>query len=149
MANDKKVEVPPPLEPIGSSRVFQDKVSPIGEATGAEPPSQGRTREWIALWLVGLLCTIVALTFVALFLIDRLHTDPKDAFQNLKGVLDVLVGPIVTLLSSVVGFYFGSRTAQSAAAMGAGKTSGTADAGGSGGTSGAADSRGSGGASVT
>ncbi|AIF48137.1 hypothetical protein [Dyella japonica] len=98
------------VDPIGSPPIVDevDKVTPIGDPY---EESHNRTREIIALWLVGLLCSIVALAFVGLFFVER-AIDQKQAFENLKAVLDVLVGPIVTLLSSAIGFYFGSRTAQ-------------------------------------
>ena len=98
------------VDPIGSPAGVEkvDEVTPIGDPY---EESHNRTREIIALWLVGLLCSIVALAFVGLFFVER-ASDQKLAFENLKAVLDVLVGPIVTLLSSAIGFYFGSRTAQ-------------------------------------
>lgn len=73
--------------------------------------AQGRTREIIAVWLLGLLCAIVGLAFTAYFLtLDGVAPDKR--FENLKTLLDVLVGPILTLLSSAIGFYFGARSAQ-------------------------------------
>ena len=68
------------------------------------------TRQTITLWLIGLLCVIVGLTFVALFA-RGMSSGFRDAgfFGELKQVLDVLVGPIITLLASAVGFYFGYK----------------------------------------
>jgi hypothetical protein len=75
-------------------------------------PDQSRdgTRQTITLWLIGLLCAIVGLTFVALFArgASTGFTD-KEFFHELKQVLDVLVGPVITLLASAVGFYFGYK----------------------------------------
>jgi hypothetical protein len=72
--------------------------------------SRDATRQTITLWLIGLLCAVVGLTFVALFArgASTGFTD-KEFFHDLKQVLDVLVGPVVTLLASAVGFYFGSK----------------------------------------
>ena len=72
--------------------------------------SRDMTRQTITLWLIGLLCVVVGLTFVALFArgASTGFTD-KDFFHDLKQVLDVLVGPVITLLASAVGFYFGSK----------------------------------------
>jgi hypothetical protein len=72
--------------------------------------SRDGTRQTITLWLIGLLCAIVGLTFVALFArgASTGFTD-KDFFHELKQVLDVLVGPVITLLASAVGFYFGYK----------------------------------------
>lgn len=96
------------LDPIGSEATELTNLAPIGDPAEA---AHNRTREVIALWLLGLLCAVVALTFVGLFSVEQ-AADQKLAFQNLKAVLDVLVGPIVTLLSSAIGFYFGSRSGQ-------------------------------------
>lgn len=72
--------------------------------------SRDGTRQTITLWLIGLLCAIVGLTFVALFArgASTGFTD-KEFFHELKQVLDVLVGPVITLLASAVGFYFGYK----------------------------------------
>lgn len=72
--------------------------------------SRDGTRQTITLWLIGLLCAIVGLTFVALFArgVSTGFTD-KEFFHELKQVLDVLVGPVITLLASAVGFYFGYK----------------------------------------
>jgi hypothetical protein len=97
------------VAPLGNT---VDLLDPIGDSSGEA--AQGRTREIIAVWLLGLLCAIVALAFTGYFLtLDG--NDVQKQFANLKTLLDVLVGPIITLLSSAIGFYFGSRTAQASA----------------------------------
>lgn len=75
-------------------------------------PDQSRdaTRQTITLWLIGLLCAIVSLTFVALFARGAASGFTHEGFfQELKQVLDVLVGPVITLLASAIGFYFGYK----------------------------------------
>ncbi len=68
------------------------------------------TRQTITLWLIGLFCTIVVLTFVALFARGAsTGFTNKDFFSELKQILDVLVGPVITLLASAIGFYFGYK----------------------------------------
>ena len=37
----------------------------------------------------------------------------KEFIEGLKAVLNVLVGPVITLLASAVGFYFGSKQGES------------------------------------
>ena len=103
--------------PFVSAEKGIDELSGIGKPSQAEKEqhAQGKTRELIAVWLLGLLCAVVALAFTAYF-VDHDTTDPKERFAQLKTLLDVLVGPIITLLSSAIGFYFGSRTAQVSAA---------------------------------
>ena len=39
-------------------------------------------------------------------------TDPEQKSQRLLALLNVVFGPVITLFSSVVGFYFGAKTAQ-------------------------------------
>lgn len=72
--------------------------------------SRDATRQTVTLWLIGLLCAIVGLTFVALFARGAAtgFTD-KEFFHELKQILDVLVGPVITLLASAIGFYFGYK----------------------------------------
>ncbi len=102
---------------VGGFADTVEKVSPLGE--NATELAQGRTREIIAVWLLGLLCAIVGFAFTAYFLtLDG--TDPAKRFENLKTLLDVLVGPILTLLSSAIGFYFGARSAQGGNGQGGG-----------------------------
>lgn len=85
------------------------------ERTYNPDESRDTTRQTITLWLIGLLCAIVTLTFVALFARGAASGFAGDAFfDDLKKVLDVLVGPVITLLASAVGFYFGSKQGESA-----------------------------------
>lgn len=76
--------------------------------------SRDTTRQTITLWLIGLLCAIVVLTFVALFASGAsVGFTGKEFIEGLKAVLNVLVGPVITLLASAVGFYFGSKQGES------------------------------------
>ncbi|MBB3121635.1 hypothetical protein [Pseudoduganella violacea] len=79
---------------------------PIGDSR--ERHSQLGMRETITVWLIGLLCAIVALAFIALFMDDD-STMFEKRYERLKTLLDVIMGPVITLLSSVIGFYFGSQ----------------------------------------
>ena len=86
------------------------EVPPFVEAPYNPDESRDATRQTITLWLIGLLCVIVALTFVALFARGASSGfGGATFFQELKSVLDVLVGPIITLLASAIGFYFGYK----------------------------------------
>ena len=108
-----------------------ERVEPVGDPL-KDP--RDRTREVIAVWLLGLLCVVVGLAFTAYFL-DYDAVPPDKRFNNLKSLLDVLIGPIITLLSSAIGFYFGSRTAETrvprtpdqSGGSGASKTGGDTD----------------------
>ena len=69
--------------------------------------SRDNTRETVTLWLIGLLCSIIALAFAALYARGIHNGFDDDFFGQLKQLTDVLIGPVITLLSSAVGFYFG------------------------------------------
>ena len=97
---------------------------PLGDPKYEETRAQGRTREVIAVWLLGLLCVVVGLAFTAYFL-DYDAVPPEKRFANLKSLLDVLIGPIITLLSSAIGFYFGSRSAEAGAPRTPGQAGGS------------------------
>lgn len=86
-------------------------VDDLGIPADIEHRSQLGMRETITVWMVGLLCAIIALAFIALFMDDDVALFEK-RYESLKGILDVIMGPVVTLLSSVIGFYFGSQVAQ-------------------------------------
>ncbi len=86
----------------------------------SQEKAKNDTRKTIALWLVGLFCTIVVLSFTALFMVGLKSPGGFDTvfFDKLKGLLDVLVGPVITLLSSAIGFYFGQQSSSGIDAMG-------------------------------
>ncbi len=64
------------------------------------------TRSYIAYWLLAILTLLVIGGFALPF-----WTTTAIPFANLKSVLDLVFGPIVALVSSVTGFYFGSQQA--------------------------------------
>ena len=74
---------------------------------GEDARSTGIMRETITTWLVGLLCAIVALAFAGVLLGDKVAK-----FADLKALLDVIVTPVIALLSTVLGFYFGTQSAK-------------------------------------
>ena len=69
--------------------------------------AQDSARQIITLWLIGLFCVLITLAFAALFMIGLKSGFNDDFFSKLKSLLDVLLGPVITLLSSAIGFYFG------------------------------------------
>ena len=87
---------------FSGANVYETKYNP--------DEAMGETRQTITLWLIGLLCAIVGLSFVAVFARGAAtgFTHPE-FFREFKQVLDVLVGPIITLLASAIGFYFGYK----------------------------------------
>lgn len=83
--------------------------------------SDSKTRNVIANWLLVLLAAIVVVAFVALFSINYYahagDATAEAAAKRLMDLMNVVFGPVVTLFSSVVGFYFGARTAQEGAGV--------------------------------
>src|ERR1700749_3597250 len=67
-----------------------DELTTAGYETSEqrEQHSQGKTREIIAVWLLGLLCAVVGLAFTAYFL-GADGVDGKERFAQLKTLLDV------------------------------------------------------------
>lgn len=85
------------------------------------------TRKWVSYLLLALLTAVVVAAFVELFLINAVATptigNPAQAAtaiaadtdadaDRLMRLMNLVFGPVVTLFSSVVGFYFGARTAK-------------------------------------
>lgn len=83
----------------------------IGQDAHHDRRSQRGMREIIAVWLIALLFLIICLAFTAVFLDDD-PTMLDKRFQHLKSLLDVIIGPVATLLSSAIGFYFGMQVSQ-------------------------------------
>lgn len=107
-----------------------DSEVPVGgeaglKIRGAKPDitdsSDEATRQIVAFVLLFLLFIIVIAAFVLLGLInyaDSANTSVDDNqadAERLMALMNVVFGPVVTLFSSVVGFYFGARTAKEAA----------------------------------
>lgn len=108
--------------PVGA---FLPATSTVGSFRPTPPESPDeKTRRGVSYWLLTLLTGVLILSFVALFVINsaggpyvqngRLvngNDSLEDADRLLK-LVNIVFGPVVTLVSSVVGFYFGARTAQ-------------------------------------
>jgi hypothetical protein len=104
-----------PLKPVDVNS--QSKIpevvfaeNPVGlslEQPSDKPYDPGRDREfvrsWVAYGLLGLLIVIVLLSFIALWA----HGITKD---DLKEILTIFFGPIITLLGAVTGFYYGEKS---------------------------------------
>lgn len=123
MAEDPTAAAPPAPTPGAAPPAPIKEINLVGEEVDDRPAiseiieepynadrSRDATRQTITLWLIGLLCAIVSLTFVALFARGSAtgFTHPS-FFSELKQVLDVIVGPVITLLASAIGFYFGYK----------------------------------------
>lgn len=72
------------------------------------------TRRWVSFALLGLLAAIVVASFVGLFwaFYKPAAAGVQDVrFGYMTDLLNIVFGPVIALVSSVVGFYFGAKTA--------------------------------------
>lgn len=71
-------------------------------------PEQSRdaARARITYWLLALLTLLIVFSFLTL----ALTSDPV-SFDNFKAIIEILLGPIVALVSAATGFYFGAHSA--------------------------------------
>jgi hypothetical protein len=97
------IDVPPEV-PLNADEIAAalGAVTPRKEPFDPEPGRE-RLRGWIVVALVGVLSLVVALSFLLFWL------SPRPAGE-LRDLLLVLVPPVTSLVSAVVGFYYGSST---------------------------------------
>jgi uncharacterized membrane protein len=79
--------------------------------------SQTYMRETLATWLLAVLCAIVVLGFTALFVVNEGKVEDK-MISALTSLLDKVLSPVITLLSTVIGFYFGAQAVKGSAGRG-------------------------------
>ena len=116
MATGAGGTAPPPLPPP----IDLDAVTPTPLSNVLTPsfgleaynPIQAtdNARRNIAYTLIAILACLVLLGFIALFYILSSKHSTKDDYDPLIGVINILFGPIVTLVGSANGFYFGSQS---------------------------------------
>src|SRR3712207_1148881 len=74
-----------------------------------QPYSPERHREsarlWVAFWLLGILTLLVLATFVALW-------GAWATIAELDTILKIMFGPLITLVGTMAGFYFGAASAE-------------------------------------
>ncbi len=82
-------------------------------ATYADP-IDGDRRD-IAIWLLKILVGVIALSFLALIwaLANGAGTT-KDNYAHIVGLLNIVFGPVVTLVGAATGYYFGAQTLNAA-----------------------------------
>jgi hypothetical protein len=67
--------------------------------------SRDKARALITYWLLGLLTMLFVATFITYWLMPD-----KSDFANLKSLLEVLISPLIVLVSAATGFYFGAHS---------------------------------------
>jgi hypothetical protein len=80
-------------------------------ATTAYDPDKDRegARKGITYWLLTLLSLLFVISFLALATLKDSLT-----FDQLKSLVELLLGPLVALVSAATGFYFGAQSVRSA-----------------------------------
>lgn len=118
---ERNLNAPPPpvasLESVAATAEGAMALTPPALA----PLDDSRVRASISYWLLALLTATIVLAFIAtaFILADPVTAGSSDIrFDQLLRVLNVVFGPIIALVSSVVGFYFGARTVAEAKAGG-------------------------------
>ncbi len=109
---------PGPEDALAGGEVSEVLDATVDQALAAPVLSQARvdpsydpdkyrdaTRSYIAYWLLGLLTAVVVFSFGALLFFKK----DTLTFIDLKSLLELLLGPIVALVSAATGFYFGSQ----------------------------------------
>lgn len=104
---DEQGEMHDPAGPIDEDYPSLGLKAPALRTYDPEPERE-QSRRWLAYALVILLCATVIASFVSLWLLDQ------DGFINLKALLELVFAPIITLVGTATGFYFGGRSAPSA-----------------------------------
>jgi hypothetical protein len=64
-------------------------------------PARDEARKWLAFTLVWLLCGVVGASFLLLWILE------SASFANLKALIELVLAPVVALVGSATGFYFG------------------------------------------
>ena len=74
--------------------------TPVEENYNPEP-RRDQARMWLAYILVALLCVVIMASYGSLWLMSSAD------FPNLKALLELVLAPVIALVGSATGFYFG------------------------------------------
>jgi hypothetical protein len=106
-------EAPPPKEEVPRAQAAPAIDGDIEEDDPPRPletpqekdydpePVRDKARMWLAYILVFLLCVVIGAAYASLWFMDA------NNFPNLKTVIELVLGPVVALVGSATGFYFG------------------------------------------
>jgi hypothetical protein len=64
-----------------------------------------QARKRITYWLLALLTILFLFAFASLYLVEG-----KPSFEHLKSLIEMLLGPLIALVSAATGFYFGAQS---------------------------------------
>jgi hypothetical protein len=93
------------LDATLAAEVSAPKLAEYKSVTYNPDKARDEARARITYWLLGLLTLLVIGSFVSVFNLDKNPT-----FENIKALLEVILGPVIALVSAATGFYFGANT---------------------------------------
>lgn len=108
--SDERID-PPPVD-FGEALASASAATP-GIRDYDPRPAQDRARSIITGALLGITATVVVGAFVMSSWALGRDASLEDNRKTILAVLNVVFGPLIALLGSVIGFYFGSGSAQS------------------------------------
>ena len=100
----------PSTDPAGTASSTEQTLE-LGDVDLSSPeekkydPSKevDKARKYIAYWLLALLSFLVVFSFISLWFLN-----PTPTFSDIKALVELLLGPIIALVSAATGFYFGA-----------------------------------------
>jgi hypothetical protein len=106
-------DAPPPPAPL-TSAPFGLSPTPALSVQPYNPRDQALdgARKEIANWLLLMLGMIVLLAFIPILLLIATSDATKQNVEPIINVLNIVFGPIVALVGSAMGFYFGTHSSK-------------------------------------
>lgn len=92
---------------IADPNVAAPKLEQPSSAPFNPDKDREQARKGITYWLLALLTALFIVSFIAF---ATLKADPT--FDQLKSLVELLLGPLVALVSAATGFYFGAQSAK-------------------------------------
>lgn len=98
-----------------SHEPIEYRYSPYVEQKPYDPrPHEDAARRRIAYILLGLLGIVVVWALIAItFVLPTIETTDETKIKYVTDVLQIILGPIIALVSAATGFYFGSKPSSS------------------------------------
>ena len=98
----------PPVRSLDAPSTAAQLPAPV---TVPDPDSE--TRKWISFVLLMLLGLMLAASFWGLYVVStQTGAEAIVHFRFLTTLLNIVFGPLIALVSTVLGFYFGARAAR-------------------------------------
>jgi hypothetical protein len=109
--DDLAANDPPAGTEVLDATIPEDASAPtLASSTPQYNPDRDRegARRGITYWLLSLLTLLIVISFAALIALDK-----RPTFDEIKSLVELMLGPLVALVSAATGFYFGAHSAKS------------------------------------